>query len=81
MAQGDPAYNVIKETRALLEKIRSLGGFQHSYCDVFQTRDEFNQMFDSRLAESVRQRTGSESWMQVYDKVRPEVPWEAWSAL
>lgn len=77
--QGQSEYNVITETRALLAKVRALGGFQHSYCDVFQTREEFYSMFDARLAQSVRQRLGSDQWLDVYDKIKPEIPWEAWS--
>lgn len=77
--QGQSDYNVITETRALLAKVRALGGFQHSYCDVFQTREEFYSMFDARLAQSVRQRLGSDQWLDVYDKIKPEIPWEAWS--
>lgn len=78
--QGDMRYNVISEARTLLAKVRSLGGFQHSYCDVFQTREEFYTMFDPALARNVRQQLGSEQWLEVYDKVKPEIPWEAWSA-
>lgn len=77
---GDPHFNVIGETRALLEKLRGLGGFQHSYCDVFQTREEFYRMFDDMLAQSVRERLGSQPLVNVYDKVKPEIPWESWSS-
>lgn len=78
--QGDRHFNMISETRALLAKVRALGGFQHSYCDVFQTREEFYSMFDATRAQAVRQRLGSDQWMDVYDKIKPEIPWQDWSA-
>ncbi|HVL00083.1 MAG TPA: FAD-binding protein [Dongiaceae bacterium] len=77
---GDPHFNVISEVRGLLEKLRGLGGFQHSYCDVFQTREEFYRMFDVTLSNAVRKRLGSEQLVTVYDKVKPEIPWEDWSS-
>lgn len=79
VVSGNRQYNVITRTRQLLAKVRSLGGFQHSYCDVFQTQEEFYQMFDRRLADSVRHSYGCESWLQVYEKVQPEIPWQQWS--
>lgn len=79
VAQGDRTYNVITETRALLAKVRAIGGFQHSYCDVFQTREEFYDMFDADLATRVRARIGSSGLQDVYSKVRPEIPWEQWT--
>ncbi len=78
VAEGDSTYNVISETRALLAKVRDVGGFQHSYCDVFQTRDEFYDMFDDALAGKVRARLGSDGLQDVYEKVRPEIPWQDW---
>ena len=35
-------------------------------------------MFNPELAQQVRQRYGSEAWMEVYDKVQPEIPWQSW---
>lgn len=81
VAEGDPTYNVITEARALLAKVRDVGGFQHSYCDVFQTREEFYEMFDDTLATQVRTRLGSDALQEVYEKVRPEIPWQEWTPV
>lgn len=78
IAKGDSQYNVIAETRKLLGRLRDAGGFQHSYCDVFQTREEFETMFNTRLADKVRMQLHTHSWMNVYDKVQPEIPWRDW---
>ena len=75
---ADPSFDTLRSVRTLLARVRDLGGFQHSYCDVFQTRDEFYEMFDESLAKAVRARLGSERWPTVYEKVRPEIAWETW---
>lgn len=76
--ENDSQFNTVQVVRELLAKVRALGGFQHSYCDVFQTRDEFYQMFDESLAQSVRSKHGSDQLVTVYDKVKPEIEWESW---
>lgn len=75
----EAGYNLVREVRGLLGFVRSLGGFQHSYCDVFQTEDEFWQMYDPSLAKKVLSRFGGVPVMDVYKKVQPEVPWQEWS--
>ncbi|KAJ3310511.1 hypothetical protein HDU93_005363 [Gonapodya sp. JEL0774] len=69
-------YSTIGSVRRVLDLVRSVGGFQHSYCDVFQTPEEFEEMFDHALANEVRKKVGSEALPGVYGKVRPEVDWE-----
>lgn len=78
IAADDPDFDVLASVRTVLTRIREVGGFQHSYCDVFQTREEFGVMFDDSLATRVRARLGTSEWATVYDKVRPEIPWERW---
>lgn len=78
VAEEDLDYDVLRAVRRILARVRTLGGFQHSYCDVFQSREEFAQMFDHGLATSVRARLGTSGWATVYDKVRPEIAWERW---
>lgn len=81
VTRGDKTYNVISETRAILAKVRDIGGFQHSYCDVFQTREEFYDMFNDGLATQVRSRIGSDALQEVYEKVRLEIPWQDWTPV
>ncbi|KAI9022589.1 hypothetical protein DFJ74DRAFT_99818 [Hyaloraphidium curvatum] len=76
--EGDSNYDTLAAVRRVLAAVRSFGGFQHSYCDVLQTEEEFKTMFDHTLAEQVRKRIGSDNLPWVYQKVRVEVPWEEW---
>lgn len=75
--EGD-GYSLVRETAALLGRVRAVGGFQHSYCDCFQTREEFYTMFDRTLGDAVRARLGSDVLGEVFDRVKPEVPWQSW---
>lgn len=74
-------FNNIAAIRSVLDFVRSIGGFQHTYCDVFQSRAEFEEMFDHELGRQVRKRLGSEMLPSVYDKVKLEVEWEHWVGL
>jgi len=53
-----------------LEKfIREVGGFQALYAQTYQTREEFENMFDHRLYYKTRKAYGCESLPIVYDKI------------
>ena len=79
--------------RQLEAWLRKVGGFQHTYCDSFQTRGEFEEMFDHHPQDpqpgcnqgggfgydACRVRYGAEGvFPRVYDKTRPEVDVFAW---
>lgn len=78
LKQGKP-FRTLHFVRKLEAAIRFVGGFQHSYCDVLQTVQEFREMFHHELADAVRERTGGAGvFPSVFDKIRPEVPVEKW---
>ena len=70
---GTPAvktFHHVNSTRAVEDFVRQAEGFQMLYADMYQTREEFKQMFDHKLLESVRAKVGASSaFPEVYDKV------------
>ncbi len=72
--EGDLQYPTVTRVRQLEARVRELGGFLHTYVDVFSTREEFEAMFDHTLWRAMRTRYGAEGVMPgIYDKVRPEL--------
>lgn len=72
--QPDKPFTTVKRVRALEAWVRSVGGFQHTYCDSFQSREEFEEMFDHVGWRKARARYGADGrFPTVYDKTRPEV--------
>ena len=71
---GDEQYPAVTKVRALEHKARSLGGFLHTYCDVFSTEEEFMEMFDHALWRRMREEYQAEgTFPTVYQKVKPEM--------
>jgi delta24-sterol reductase len=71
---GDEQYPAVTKVRALEQKARSLGGFLHTYCDVFSTEEEFMEMFDHALWRRMREQYQAEgTFPTVYQKVKPEM--------
>jgi len=71
---GDEQYPAVTKVRALEQKARSLGGFLHTYCDVFSTEEEFLEMFDHALWRQMRERYQAEgTFPTIYQKVKPEM--------
>ena len=65
--------------RELEAWVRSVHGFQHTYCDSFQSKEEFEQMFDTAPNVRLRLEYGAEgAFVEVYEKTRPEVDVWAW---
>ena len=76
---GDRAFKTISAVRELEAWIRGAGGFQHSYCDSFLSRDEWAQMFDAAHYEAMRKRYGADGrFVHSFEKTRPEVDIWAW---
>lgn len=71
---GDERFPTVTKVRALEQKARSLGGFLHTYCDVFSTEEEFMEMFDHTLWLEMRSRYGADGvFPTIYEKVKPEI--------
>ncbi|MGB5222207.1 MAG: hypothetical protein WBN60_14310, partial [Polyangiales bacterium] len=71
---GEERFDTVTRVRRFEERVRSLGGFLHTYCDVFSTEAEFMQMFDHALWREMRTRYGADGvFPTIYDKVRPEM--------
>lgn len=72
--EGQERFPTVTKVRALERKARSLGGFLHTYCDVFSTEEEFEEMFDHSLWREMRRKYGAEgTFPTIYEKVKPEI--------
>ena len=72
-------FKTVAAVRKLEAYIRSVRGFQHTYCDSFQTKEEFESMFDLRLHHELRARYGAEgAFVGIFEKTRPECDIWAW---
>lgn len=69
---------VLSRVRSMLAWVREQGGYQHSYFDVFQTREEYAEQLDLDRLRAARERIGSQLLPEPYDKVRCELPWQGW---
>lgn len=71
---GDERFPTVTKVRKVEQKVRSLGGFLHTYCDVLSTEEEFTEMFDHTLWRQMRGKYGAEGiFPTIYEKVKPEV--------
>ena len=71
---GEECFPTVTKVRRLEQKARSLGGFLHTYCDVFSTEEEFNEMFDHTLWRQMREKYDADgAFPSIYDKVKPEM--------
>jgi len=71
---GDEQFPAVTRVRELERKARSIGGFLHTYCDVFSTEAEFLEMFDHTLWREMRARYGADGvFPTIYEKVKPEM--------
>merc|ERR1712216_159351 len=78
---GNAVYPMLTKVRELEAWLREVGGFQHTYCDSFQTEEEFEEMFDHSLYNEMRIKYGAEDvFPRVYGKTRPEVDVWQWVA-
>lgn len=81
LRNGRGPFRTVHAVRELEAWIRSVHGFQHTYCDSFQSKGEFEQMFDVRPNAAVRSQYGAEgAFVGVYEKTRPEMDVWAWKA-
>jgi delta24-sterol reductase len=72
--EGDERFPAVTKVRQLEQKARSLGGFLHTYCDVFSTEEEFLEMFDHTLWGQMRaQYNANGTFPTIYEKVKPEM--------
>ena len=75
----DELFPMVTRVRKLEAWLRSVGGFQHTYCDSFQTEEEFEAMFDHTLYDEMRGKYGaSKVFPRVWEKTRPEMDWRGW---
>ena len=71
---GDDHFPTVTKVRQLEHKVRSLGGFLHTYCDVCSDEREFQEMFDHGLWHQMRARYNADgTFPTIYEKVKPEV--------
>lgn len=71
---GDNNYPTIKKVRELEHLIIDMGGFLHTYVDVFTTEAEFEQMFDHSIWYEMREKYNvNTTFPSIYQKVKPEI--------
>ena len=71
---GDERFDTVTRVRRFENRIREAGGFLHTYCDVFSTEEEFEQMFDLTHWKAMREKYGAEgAFPTVYQKIKPEI--------
>jgi delta24-sterol reductase len=72
-------FPMVTRVRELEAWIREHKGFQHTYCDSFQSEAEFEEMFDHRLYDHMRKQYGAErAFQRVWQKTRPEMDVNVW---
>jgi len=70
---GDERFDTVTRVRRFEQRVRELGGFLHTYCDVFSTEEEFMEMFDHTLWREMRAKYETEgAFPTIYEKVKPE---------
>merc|ERR1712091_402795 len=72
--QRDHPYDLfpmVTRVRQLESWIRDHKGFQHTYCDSFQSEAEFEEMFDHTLYNRMRKQYGGDrAFQRVWQKTR-----------
>mgnify|MGYP003333985389 CR=1 FL=1 len=60
-----------KSMRRVLKELVKMDGFQMLYADVFNTREEFEVMFDHTAYRSLRKKYNADggAFKEVYDKM------------
>jgi delta24-sterol reductase len=71
---GDQRFDTVTRVRRFESRVRELGGFLHTYCDVFSTEEEFREMFDHVHWQAMREKYDAEgAFPTIYEKVKPEI--------
>ena len=71
---GDAHFDTVTRVRRIEGRVRELGGFLHTYCDVFSTEAEFREMFDHSLWQNMRAKYEADgTFPTIYEKVKPEL--------
>lgn len=72
--EGNERFKTVTKVRELYKMVTDWGGFQHTFCDVFATKAEFEEMFDHSLWRQMRSKYGAVGvFPTIYDKVKPEL--------
>jgi delta24-sterol reductase len=70
---GDERFDTVTRVRRFEKRVREIGGFLHTYCDVFSTEEEFEEMFDHTLWREMRAKYDADgAFPTIYEKVKPE---------
>ena len=70
---GDERFDTVTRVRRFEKRVREIGGFLHTYCDVFSTEEEFEEMFDHTLWRQMREKYDANgAFPTIYQKIKPE---------
>ena len=76
----DVLFPMVTRVRKLEAWLRSVGGFQHTYCDSFQTESEFETMYNHKLWKHCRAKYGAAgTFPSIFEKTHPnDIDIELW---
>lgn len=67
-------FKKFRSFQSIFRFTRDVGGYAFLYADIFMTEEEFNQMFDLTLYNSVREKYHCDgAFPKLYDKIKPEI--------
>eukprot|EP00944_MAST-04C_sp_MAST-4C-sp1_P011197 g11197.t1 len=65
-------FKTVLAVRELESIVRRVGGFQHTYCDSFQTESEFESMYNHKLWKHCRAKYGAAgTFPSIFEKTHP----------
>lgn len=65
-------YNAKEDTRKMEQFCRDNRGYQCLYAHCYQTRQEYEQMFDTTLYKQLREKYSGEGFLDVYEKIKKQ---------
>ena len=67
----DRGFKTVLAVRELEGVVRQVGGFQHTYCDSFQTESEFETMYNHKLWKHCRDKVRCHRHISIYFRKNP----------
>jgi hypothetical protein len=65
-------YNAREDTRKMEAFCREHRGYQCLYAHVYQTQEEYEQMFDTTLYKQLRTKYNADGFLDVYEKIKKQ---------
>ena len=65
-------YNAVEDTRKMEAFCRDHRSYQCLYAHCYQTKKEYEQMFDTTLYKKLRVKYDAEGFLDVYEKIKKQ---------